>query len=262
MKAQQDFTNVTEIAGQGVSHEQLQRTCHRYYWALLHVEGKDVLEVACGSGPGLALLAQKARSVKAGDISKEVLAEARKTYGERFDLRLFAAEKLPYPDQSLDVVLLFEAIYYVNAQAFLAECHRVLRASGKILIASANCGLYDFTRSAFSTQYFSSQELQGLGKVQGFSSEVLGYLNVKQTSVRQKILRPVKFIASRTGLMPKSMKGKEGLKKLFFGSMTTMPADVSNYPFNFVPPEVLPTTRIDRHHKVLYCLLTKNHETA
>jgi ubiquinone/menaquinone biosynthesis C-methylase UbiE len=257
MTSSHKFVKVTEIAGQGVSHEQLQRTCHRYHWSLPHIEGKDILEVACGSGPGLALLASKARSVKAGDISKEVLAEAHKTYGNRFDLKQFAAEILPYQSNSFDVILMFEALYYVDSHAFLEECRRVLRPGGKLLIVTANCGLYDFTRSAYSSQYFNNLELVALGTSTGYLAEIAGHFSVKDTSPRQKILRPLKFIASRTGLMPTSMKGKESLKKLFFGSLTTMPADISVYPFDYQSPVVLSSEHVDRHHKVLYCLLTK-----
>jgi hypothetical protein len=43
-----DYVSVTEIAGDEVTQEQINRLCNRYYWACLHCSGKDVVEVACG----------------------------------------------------------------------------------------------------------------------------------------------------------------------------------------------------------------------
>ena len=75
------FVGVTEIEGQRVSGEQLYRTCHRYRWAASLCEGRDVLEVACGSGPGLGLLSDHARSLNAGDISPDLLECVDAAYG-------------------------------------------------------------------------------------------------------------------------------------------------------------------------------------
>ena len=44
-----DYSTVTEIAGEDISQEQLERLYHRYYWAGNYCEGKDVVEVACGT---------------------------------------------------------------------------------------------------------------------------------------------------------------------------------------------------------------------
>ncbi len=63
------FADVTELAGQKISAEQLERTCNRYYWARAFVEKGDVLEAGCGAGQGLGYLAKLAKSVLAGDIS-------------------------------------------------------------------------------------------------------------------------------------------------------------------------------------------------
>ena len=52
MDATHDFTQVTELAGQMISEEQLLRMLNRYQWASAYVDGKDVLELACGAGQG------------------------------------------------------------------------------------------------------------------------------------------------------------------------------------------------------------------
>jgi ubiquinone/menaquinone biosynthesis C-methylase UbiE len=71
-----DFVEVTELSGEEVSQEQVLRACVRYGWAQNFCVGKDVLEVACGSGPGLGVLAGAARTLVAGDISDAILSRA------------------------------------------------------------------------------------------------------------------------------------------------------------------------------------------
>lgn len=68
-----DYVFVTEIAGDEVTQEQVDRLYNRYYWAGQYCSGKDVVEVACGSGQGLGYLAGIARSLEAGDYSEKIL---------------------------------------------------------------------------------------------------------------------------------------------------------------------------------------------
>ncbi|QSB45032.1 class I SAM-dependent methyltransferase [Tsuneonella flava] len=250
-----EFLDVTEIQGERISREQLDRMCHRYHWASESCADRDVLEVACGAGQGLAILDNCAKSLVAGDYSPQVLANAAKTF-PTFDLRVFGAEHLPFDDSSFDTIILFEAIYYVDHNKFFSEARRVLRPGGKLLIASANKDLYDFTPSPFAKRYLGAKELANELGCQGFSVELSGYLDITKVGLRQRLLRPVKAIASRFGLMPKTMRGKRILKKLFFGEMAEMPGDLASVPFEYHPPNSIPSLP-DMRHKVLYCCASK-----
>lgn len=248
------FVDVTEMAGQKVSAEQLMRTCHRYYWARQFVEGRDAIEVACGAGPGLGYLAQHARAVVGGDISAEVLDRARAVYGDTIPLQVFDAAKMPYPDASFDAVILFEAIYYLpDADAFMAEARRVLRPGGHVLIATANKDLYDFNPSPFSTRYYGVVELGELCRRHGFEADFWGYVDVTKVSLRQRVLRPIKTLAVKLGLIPKTMGGKEFLKRLVFGSMVDMPGSILDTPHPYSKPDPIAADRADSRHKVVYC---------
>lgn len=248
------FADVTELAGQKISAEQLERTCNRYYWARTFVENGDVLEAGCGAGQGLGYLAKHARSVVAGDISAEVMARAQETYSNEIDLRVFDATSIPWPDQSFDSLLLFEAIYYLpDVDAFFEEARRVLRPGGYLLIATANKDLYDFNPSPFSVRYYGVKELGELCDRHGFKSKFWGFVDLSQVSLRQRILRPLKSIASRLGLIPKTMGGKELFKKIFFGTMVDMPASILDTPVDYVEPTTVPGGRPDNRHKVIYC---------
>lgn len=252
-----DYSTVTELAGDEISQEQLERLCHRYYWAGTYCAGKDVLEAACGTGPGLGYLAGLAKSLRAGDYDERILSIARSHYGRRVELRRFDAQQMPYNNHSLDVVILFEAIYYLpSAEKFVTECRRVLKPGGRILIATANKDLYDFNPSPYSHTYFGVVELNDLLTKHGFAVECFGYLSVKTVSWRQKILRPVKRTVVNLGLMPRSMAGKKLLKRLVFGKMVTMPAEIQPEMVPYTPPVPLSLSEPDHRHKVIYCAAT------
>ena len=156
------------------------------------------------------------------------------------------------------MIILFEAIYYVpDAERFVRECRRVLRSGGKVLIATANRDLSDFNPSPFSYKYFGCAELAELFDRNGFDAEVFGYMAVGSMSWRQKLLRPVKRLAvpRLDSLVPKSMAGKKLLKRLVFGRLTLMPAEL---PWSGAPIEgPIPLNRSpDATHKVLYCSAT------
>lgn len=252
--ATEHFLKVTELPGEEISQEQLERLCHRYYWAAEYVRDRDVLEVACGAGPGLRYLVERAQSVKAGDFSPEVLARAQRHVGTDVELRVFDAQDMPYPDASFDTVIIFEALYYVpSAEKFLAEAKRVLRPGGLLLISSANRDLYDFNPSPHSTVYHGVVELRQLLKRAGFNPAFFGYLKVDQVSLRQRILRPIKKIAVELNLMPKTMSGKKILKRLVFGRMVAMPDTVVEGLVTYAPPKPIAASEPDRVHKVVYC---------
>ena len=249
-----DYSTVTELAGDEVSQEQLERLHHRYYWAGAFCTDKDVIEVACGTGPGLGYLAGLAKSLRAGDYTASILNTAKQHYNNRIDLRQFDAQTMPYEDQSVDVVILFEAIYYLpSADKFVDECRRVLRPGGTVLIATANKDLYDFSPSPFSYHYYGVVELSELFAKHGFDAQCFGYLPVDEVSMRQKVLRPIKKMAVTLNLVPKNMTGKKLLKRLVFGNLVPMPAEITADMIEFNPPVSLAVNHPDRNHKVIYC---------
>ena len=252
------FIHVTELAGEEISGEQLDRLCHRYYWAGEFCRDRDVLEVACGSGPGLRYLAQRARSLKAGDYSPEVLERVEDEARQACDVRVFDAQAMLYADSSLDVVIIFEALYYIpSAERFVAEANRVLRPGGVLLIATANKDLYDFNPSPHSFAYHGVVELSALLKEGGFEPSFYGYSRTDRVSWRQRLLRPVKAAAVKFNLMPTTMAGKRLLKRLVFGSPVIMPKSIAEGMVDYSPPEPVPAGQPDCVHKVIYCVAVK-----
>lgn len=255
-----DFLEVTELAGEPISQEQLERLCHRYAWAARLCAGKDAVELACGTGAGLGLLQKEAHSFEAADYSAAMLERVRRHYGLRIHLRQFDAQAMPYEDQSKDVLLIFEAIYYLpDVGRFIRECRRVLRPGGVVLIATANKDLPDFNASPYSHRYLGVTELSDQFTREGFDVRCWGFLDVSALTLRQRILRPVKRIVVAVGLMPKTMRGKQLFKRLVFGKPVKMPAEIDTTMAFFSEPTPLPGNVPDRHHKVIYCAATLPH---
>jgi len=252
-----DYSSVTELSGSYVSREQIDRIYNRYYWAGKYCQNKDVLEVACGTGQGLGYLLKIAKSLNAGDYSEKILEIAQEYYGNGIALKQFDAQNLPYKDNSMDVIILFEAIYYLpSTEKFISECRRVLRDSGKVLIATANKDLYDFNPSPYSYKYYGVVELKELFAKQGFKVVFYGNTSVDILSLRQKLFRLIKRWAVKFGLVPKTLEGKRIIKKLIFGRLVKMPPEIKENMIPFVEPTKLSSSQPDNKHKVIYCVAT------
>jgi SAM-dependent methyltransferase len=253
----ENFESVTELSGAPITEEQLVRLVNRYVWASTYCAGRDVVEAACGCGPGLGLLVQASRSLVAGDYFGPILERAKSHYGDRIVLLQFDAQKLPCADNSKDVIILFEAIYYLAApESFVDECRRVLRPGGKVLVATANKDLWDFLASQFSHRYFGACDLEDLFETRGFAAQIFGYQRADRVPLRQRILRPIKKLAVATGLIPKTMAGKRWVKRIVFGRELAMPAEINASMAVYEPPEPLPAKMPDKIHKIIYAVAT------
>jgi len=254
--AQADFTTVTEITGYKVTKEQIERMHTRYFFASGFCEGKKVLEIACGSGQGLGLLARKAKKVVGGDIDENNLKFAREHYKNRqnIELKILDAHQLPFAEDSFDVVILYEAIYYLaNPEKFLKEAKRVLRKGGNLLICTANKDWSGFNPSPYSYKYFSTHELFGLLKQENFSNiAVYGGCPVTVETLKDKTISCIRKVAVTLNIMPKTMKGKELLKRIFFGELVTLPPEISEGLAEYTPPVTVPYDSPNFEYKVLY----------
>ena len=117
----------------------------RYRFAQRFAAGKVVLDAACGSGYGAAMLAENATAVVGCDISHEAIEYARRVYGasKAGALRVEYSESdclaLPFPSARFDLVVAFEIIEHLeNPQAFLKEMDRVLGPAGILIVSTPN----------------------------------------------------------------------------------------------------------------------------
>jgi SAM-dependent methyltransferase len=218
---------------------------------------KDVLEIACGSGMGLGYLKKFARVVVGGDIDETILQFAVRQYGKRagIELRRLNAEKLPFINDSFDVAILFEAIYYIKKPVkFVTEACRVLRPSGKLLICTVNKDWGEFNPSPFSNKYFSADELYKLLREYFAQVEVYGAFSAIPNSGKDKIISLLKKTAAKLDLIPESMKGKEFYKRIFFGKLTPLPGEVNDGICDYVNPVRISHNTPNHDYKILYAV--------
>jgi SAM-dependent methyltransferase len=224
-----DFSTVTELPGQPATRLQLAMLSARYGWAAGYAAGKDVAEIACGAGLGLGWLARLARSVEAGDLNDANLRAAQETYAGRAKIRLrsFDALDLPFDRQSLHMLLLFEAIYYLpDAEGFFREARRVLKPGGTLLISTVNREWSGFNPSPFHTHYFSAAELAEALTRSGFAVQVRAGFPERR-GIADDLLGAVRRAAVSMRLIPRTMTGKAFLKRLFYGRLQEIPRELA-----------------------------------
>ena len=132
------------------------------------VRHKTVLELATGTGLIAKHIVNAAALVEATDASPEMIAEAKRdNHSAKLHFSVQDMFRLPYADQSFDVVIVSNALHIVpQPEKALAEIRRVLKDDG-VLIAPT------FTHAGNS---FS-------GKVKAFFMKLVGFpLHSKWTS--------------------------------------------------------------------------------
>ncbi len=254
---EEDYSIVTELPGFKSSEEQLKRLYQRYRFARDFCKDKKVLEVACGGGMGLGYLAKVAKKVVGGDIDKNILKYPIKHYRgrDKIDLREFDAQNLPFEDRSFDVVIIYETIYYLaKAEIFVSEAHRVLKENGVLLICTVNKDWDDFNPSPHSTKYFSAPELYFLVNQKFLKVELYGAFPASKKGIKNKIISSIKKTAMTFNLIPKTMKGKEIFKRIFFGKLLTLPSEIEDGEVEYSPPVAISVDNPSCRYKVLFAV--------
>lgn len=139
--------------------------------------GRDVLEAGCGEGYGADLIANVARRVIGLDYDESAVAHVRARY-PRVEMLHGNLAELPLADSTVDVVVNFQVIEHLWDQAqFVAECLRVLRPGGALLMSTPNRITFspgrDTPINPFHTRELHAAELAELLTGQGFSLEAM-----------------------------------------------------------------------------------------
>jgi len=112
----------------------------RFLVSRLPRDGGHVLDVATGTGLVAAELVPRGFRVTGVDQSPEMLASARRRFGERVELVEASAEALPFEDASFDHLTVTYLLRYVeDPAATLVELARAVRPGG--VVASLEFGV-------------------------------------------------------------------------------------------------------------------------
>jgi SAM-dependent methyltransferase len=154
---------MTESKADRVSHEQVRRFYDEEYyfdagaggtlpWQMRRVadrmrgmDGRKVLDIACGTGAWLAELAHRGASAAGIDISSRAVEQCRRRLPDA-DIREGVAEQLPFEDGSFDLVTCLGSLeHFLDQPRALREMRRVAKPDATLLILVPNAGF--LTRS-------------------------------------------------------------------------------------------------------------------
>ena len=156
------------------------------------VRHKTVLELATGTGLIAKHIVNAAAHIEATDASPEMIAEAKRdTRSAKLHFSVQDMFRLPYANQSFDVVIVSNALHIVpQPEKALAEIRRVLKDDG-VLIAPT------FTHAGNS---FSGKVKAFFMKLAGFplhsrwtSAEFLRFLRQNGWAVRKSVVLKASF---------------------------------------------------------------------
>ena len=133
------LTGERTLPGLDVENYWFRRHQVAYLAAIAHVPGRTVLEAGCGEGYGADLLRREGASqVVAVDYDPPTLTHVAEAYPEVIAVRANLVA-LPAADASIDVVVSMQVLEHLWDQPrFLAECARVLRPGGRLVLSTPN----------------------------------------------------------------------------------------------------------------------------
>ena len=148
-------------------------------WGLKLVDVQDgwtMLDVGCGGGFTIRRLLKRSKEAKVYgiDISEESVTKAKKVNADVLGKQVFvtqgSAEKLPYEDETFDLVTAVETVYFwPNLPNCLQEVRRVLKPGSKfaILVEVVDSDS-KWTRVVEGMTAYSPEDLQKLLDDAGF----------------------------------------------------------------------------------------------
>ena len=162
----------------------MRRLLHRYVefplFKLLGLRGQDqdILEVGCGAGYGAILLSTlRPKSYVGIDLMPEMIALAKEQPGltNAEFLVMDAADMSVFPDQSEDVVIIFDILHHIPEwRQVVRECHRVLKVGGRLFLEEPSATAIRLWDAIFHWHHpgdalFSRRELENHLREAGFA---------------------------------------------------------------------------------------------
>ncbi|WP_158214213.1 ubiquinone/menaquinone biosynthesis methyltransferase [Bifidobacterium vansinderenii] len=157
--------------------DELERACHG-------LDGREILDVACGTGASSRALANRGAAVTGCDISPGMLDIARREESEdrrgaRTPIRYEChdAQRLPFADRRFDAVTISYGLRNMpDPRATLADMRRVCRAGGPIIVLDFDTPNNPVWRAIY--ERYRAIVLPALGDLFGGNGDAYRYLDV------------------------------------------------------------------------------------
>jgi len=250
-----NYLKLSEYPGLKVPSEQLERIEERYSFGSSKCKGLNVLEIGCGAGIGAKLLSDNSKYYTGCDIDHESIKIAKKN-NPLLKFYNCSVENINKKiKKKYNIVIIFESIYYFkNAQKIFFNLKKIMYNGALIIISTPNKNLKSFTPGKFTYEYDDQESIKNKFFYAGFKLiETYASFSIHKTGLLQRIMLPLKSIATKLDLIPSKMENKEFLKKIYYGSnFKTLPKSVKfkrNYKKNMTS---IIRKSLDKEHKILY----------
>jgi ubiquinone/menaquinone biosynthesis C-methylase UbiE len=171
------------------------------------LHGVRLLEIGCGTGTHLRILAEEYGCVVSGiDASPGMLEQAGAKLPDA-DLRLGLAEELPFADGDFDAALMTLVVQHLDRRRAFSEAHRVLGAGGRLLVHTPDPDGFERSWLApFFPSYVeverarfpSAKELARDLRASGFQSVATSNLTVPRSWTREYAVERIRGRYSST----------------------------------------------------------------
>lgn len=185
----------TEIASDKITSDNPihQRLLQAYYLAKNYIHG-EVLEIGCGEGRGISLLAPEAISYTAVDKIGKVIDTLSLQHPEIKFIQSNIPPMSELESNSYDVVISFQVIEHIKKdKEYLQEIHRVLKSGGTAIITTPNIKK-TLSRNPWHIREYTAEQLSQLAKkvfdkveMKGVAGneKVMEYYEMNKQSVRK-----------------------------------------------------------------------------
>jgi 2-polyprenyl-3-methyl-5-hydroxy-6-metoxy-1,4-benzoquinol methylase len=176
----------------------------RYEFAEAYLDGKRVLDVACGVGYGARYLADEGNHVIGVDIDGAAIAYAQQRYGGHRNTNFVLSDgmQLGLRSSQFDAVCSFETIEHVlDVDVFLNEVRRVLKPLGVFIVSTPRVARSDLRPvNPHHHQEWNPTDFEQLLRAHFKNVEVFGQFR-RETSTALWLKR-LDVLRLRTWLLP------------------------------------------------------------
>lgn len=98
------------------------------------------VDIGCGNGQSTAMFAPYFNEILGVDPSENQIkhAQSNNTHPAKISYKVAAAESIPVSDHSVDLIASGQAIHWADFDRFFAECRRVLKPNGCVVLHGYN----------------------------------------------------------------------------------------------------------------------------
>jgi SAM-dependent methyltransferase len=250
-----NYLKLSEYPNLKVPSEQIERIEERYSFGSSKCNGLSVLEIGCGTGIGAKILSDNSKYYVGCDIDYESIKIAKKNNPQLNFFNCNAENINKKVKKKFDVIIIFESSYYLkDIEKVFFNLRKIMHNGALIIMSTPNKNLKSFTAGKYTYEYDDQESIKNKFSNTGFKLiESYASFSVNEIGFLQKIMQPLKFIATKLNLIPYKMKNKEFLKKIYYGgNFKVLPKSVKlkkNYKKNM---KSIFNKSLDKEHKILY----------